>query len=250
MLTSFFMAFSLYSRIPVPQTEWNEKSMRWCICFLPAVGAAIGAAQGLLHWLLAHLSVGAVFRGAALTALPVLLSGGIHLDGFLDTCDAIHSYGTREKRLEILKDPHVGAFAVIGGLVWFTLQLGVWSEAQNRTIVPLCITFALSRSLSAFSALVFPKAKKDGMLRQETDPAAKSSAAMAAVSLLLASAMIYTGALPGAAAVLTAVLTLALYYRMAVTVFGGITGDLSGWFTQMCELVTGGTIVIAAAILR
>ena len=218
MLTSFFMAFSLYSRIPVPQTEWNEKSMRWCICFLPAVGAAIGAAQGLLYWLLAHLSVGAVFRGAALTALPVLLSGGIHLDGFLDTCDAIHSYGTREKRLEILKDPHVGAFAVIGGLVWFTLQLGVWSEAQNRTIVPLCITFALSRSLSAFSALVFP--------------------------------MIYTGALPGAAAVLTAVLTLALYYRMAVTVFGGITGDLSGWFTQMCELVTGGTIVIAAAILR
>ena len=184
MLTSFFMAFSLYSRIPVPQTEWNEKSMRWCICFLPAVGAAIGAAQGLLYWLLAHLSVGAVFRGAALTALPVLLSGGIHLDGFLDTCDAIHSYGTREKRLEILKDPHVGAFAVIGGLVWFTLQLGVWSEAQNRTIVPLCITFALSRSLSAFSALVFPKAKKDGMLRQETDPAAKSSAAaMAAVSL-------------------------------------------------------------------
>ena len=251
MLTSFFMAFSLYSRIPVPQTEWNEKSMRWCICFLPAVGAAIGAAQGLLYWLLAHLSVGAVFRGAALTALPVLLSGGIHLDGFLDTCDVIHSYGTREKRLEILKDPHVGAFAVIGGLVWFTLQLGVWSEAQNRTIVPLCITFALSRSLSAFSALVFPKAKKDGMLRQETDPAAKSSAAaMAAVSLLLASAMIYTGALPGAAAVLTAVLTLALYYRMAVTVFGGITGDLSGWFTQMCELVTGGTIVIAAAILR
>lgn len=75
MLTSFFMAFSLYSRIPVPQTEWNEKSMRWCICFLPAVGAAIGAAQGLLYWLLAHLSVGAVFRGAALTALPVLLSG-------------------------------------------------------------------------------------------------------------------------------------------------------------------------------
>ena len=250
MLTSFFMAFSLYSRIPVPQTEWNEKSMRWCICFLPAVGAAIGADQGLLYWLLAHLSVGAVFRGAALTALPVLLSGGIHLDGFLDTCDAIHSYGTREKRLEILKDPHVGAFAVIGGLVWFTLQLGVWSEAQNRTIVPLCITFALSCSLSAFSALVF-QSKKDGMLRQETDPAAKSSAAaMAAVSLLLASAMIYTGALPGAAAVLTAVLTLALYYRMAVTVFGGITGDLSGWFTQMCELVTGGTIVIAAAILR
>jgi adenosylcobinamide-GDP ribazoletransferase len=86
--------------------------------------------------------------------------------------------------------------------------------------------------------LVYPKAKKDGMLRQDTDPAAKSSAAaMAAVSLLLASAMIYTGALPGAAAVLTAVLTLALYYRMAVTVFGGITGDLSGWFTQTCELV-------------
>ena len=73
---------------------------------------------------------------------------------------------------------------------------------------------------------------------------------MAAVSLALAAAMIYTGGLPGAAAVLTAVLTLAFYYRMAVTVFGGITGDLSGWFTQLCELVTGGAIVITAAVLR
>ena len=114
MLDSMLMAFSLYSRIPVPQAKWNDESMRWCICFLPLVGLVIGAAQWAAFALLTHFSFGPVLRGAVLAVLPILLSGGIHMDGFMDTCDAIHSYGSREKRLEILKDPHVGAFAVIG----------------------------------------------------------------------------------------------------------------------------------------
>ena len=129
MLDSLLMAFSLYSKIPVPQRQWNDKSMKYCICFLPLVGAVIGVLQYFAFILLQRLSLGAVFRGAVLSALPILVTGGIHMDGYLDTCDAIHSYGSREKKLEILKDPHVGAFAVMGGIVYFVLSLGVWSEA-------------------------------------------------------------------------------------------------------------------------
>ena len=89
MLDSVLMAFSLYSRIPVPQAKWNEKSMRWCICFLPLVGAVIGLIQWAAYMLLGYFSFGTVFRGAILTVLPVMLSGGIHMDGFMDTCDEI-----------------------------------------------------------------------------------------------------------------------------------------------------------------
>ena len=150
MLDSMLMAFSLYSRIPVPQAKWNDESMRWCICFLPLVGLVIGAAQWAAFALLTHFSFGPVLRGAVLAVLPILLSGGIHMDGFMDTCDAIHSYGSREKRLEILKDPHVGAFAVIGGIVYFVLDFGIWSEAGKQEIPLLCLIFVLSRALSAF----------------------------------------------------------------------------------------------------
>ena len=140
MIDSMLMK-TLCSRIPVPQTKWNEKSMRWCICFLPLVGAVIGAVQWAAYIVLTHFSFGRVFRAAVLTVLPVLLSGGIHMDGYMDTCDAIHSYGSREKRLEILKDPHVGAFAVIGAFVYFILDFGIWSEAGKRRCL-CCVCFS------------------------------------------------------------------------------------------------------------
>lgn len=251
MLDSILMAFSLYSRIPVPQAQWKEENMRWCICFLPLVGAVIGALQAAAFFVMTKLACGVLLRTSILTALPALLSGGIHLDGFLDTCDAIHSYKGREDRLAILKDPHAGAFAIICGIVYFVLLFGVWSEARPENILPLCCVFALSRSLSAWSALTFPKAKKDGMLRQETDPAARGApAAMAVVSVLAGAAVIVASPARGTAAVLAAVLTLLYYRRMSDRVFGGVTGDLSGWFTQMCELVSAGAVVLCGLLFQ
>ena len=255
MIDSMLMAFSLYSRIPVPQTKWNEKSMRWCICFLPLVGAVIGAVQWAAYIVLTHFSFGRVFRAAVLTVLPVLLSGGIHMDGYMDTCDAIHSYGSREKRLEILKDPHVGAFAVIGAFVYFILDFGIWSEAGKEEMPLLCLFFVVSRAFSAFAAVTFPKAKKDGMLRQETDPAAKSTAAvMAAVILVTGAVMIPASPanafpLPTVSALLSALAVLLYYRHMAVKNFGGTTGDLSGWFTQVCELLTAAVVIIVCRCL-
>ena len=255
MIDSMLMAFSLYSRIPVPQTKWSEESMRWCICFLPLVGAVIGAAQWAAYSVLAYFSFGRVFRAAVLTVLPILLSGGIHMDGYMDTCDAIHSYGTREKRLEILKDPHVGAFAVIGAFVYFILDFGIWSEAGKEEMPLLCLLFVVSRAFSAFAAVTFPKAKKDGMLRQETDPAAKSTAAvMAAVILVTGAVMIPASPatafpLPAVSALLSALAVLLYYRHMAVKNFGGTTGDLSGWFTQVCELLTAAVVIIVCRCL-
>ena len=81
------------------------------------------------------------------------------MDGFLDTCDAIHSWKGPEERLRILKDPHVGAFAVIGGLLYFLLAAGIWSEADIASALPLSLGFVLSRALSALAALLFPKGR-------------------------------------------------------------------------------------------
>ena len=247
MLDSLLMAFSLYSNIPVPQRQWNDKSMKYCICFLPLVGAVIGVLQYFAFILLQRLSLGTAFRGAVLSVLPILMTGGIHMDGYLDTCDAIHSYGSREKKLEILKDPHVGAFAVIGGIVYFVLSLGIWSEAGSSEIYTLCLLFPLSRALSAYAALTFPKAKKDGMLRGETDPAAGSSAAaMAGTALLAGGLTLWSGRWCGIAAVISSAAVLWYYRRMAVRQFGGTTGDLSGWFTQCCELAAAGAVVLVS----
>ena len=250
MFDSLLMAFSLYSRIPVPQAEWNDRSMKYCICFLPLVGVVIGAVQYGLLLFLDILNAGPVLRGALLAFLPVFLSGGIHMDGFLDTCDAIHSWKGPEERLRILKDPHVGAFAVIGGLLYFLLAAGIWSEADTASALTLSLVFVLSRALSAFSALFFPKAKKDGMLRGETDPAAKgASGAMAAAALAAMAVMILTGRLQGVCGAAASAAVLLIYYRTATRMFGGTTGDLAGWFLQLCELAAAGAVVLCGLVM-
>lgn len=268
MLQSVFLAFTLYSRIPVPQAQWNEKNLRCCICFLPLVGAVIGAAQFGMFLLLEKTGTGPVLRGTLLAVLPVLLSGGIHMDGFMDTCDAIHSWKSREDRLRILKDPHAGAFAVLGCVLYMLVSAGVWTELCRfvgetgeglsgselpctgaaqiwpgqqtglRCLLSVCLCLILSRSLSAFAAVTFPKAKKDGMLRQETDPAASGTApAMGILSLILLTDLILVGGICGVCAAVAAVITLLYYHRTAMNLFGGTTGDLAGWFLQMCELL-------------
>ena len=111
---SFVIACSMYSRIPMPQVDWTENRMKYAMCFFPVIGAVIG---GLLYlWIyLTGDSTGSLFRAAVAVLIPIIITGGIHLDGLLDTADALSSYKSMEEKLEILKDSHTGAFAIIVG---------------------------------------------------------------------------------------------------------------------------------------
>ena len=98
----------------MPNVEWKPESMRYMMCFFPLVGVVIGLLLAGWVWLSGALGFGAILRGAGSVLIPAAVSGGIHLDGFADTCDALASNAGPERRGEILKDPHTGAFAVIG----------------------------------------------------------------------------------------------------------------------------------------
>ncbi|MBQ9011011.1 MAG: adenosylcobinamide-GDP ribazoletransferase, partial [Clostridia bacterium] len=161
---SLIIAFSTYSRLPMPRTEWTEENRRLTFCFFPLVGVPIGAAAILWQYLCLRLSVGPVLRGAVATALPLLLTGGIHMDGFMDTCDALASWQPREKRLQILKDSHVGSFAVLGCTLYLLVMTGLLAECSLRDSFSLAVIYVLSRALSACLSVFLPQARKDGML--------------------------------------------------------------------------------------
>ena len=71
-----------------------------------------------------------------MSIIPILITGGFHIDGFMDTQDAINSYKPREKKLEILKDPHIGAFAVISLLAYSIFWAGAMALFQEKISVP------------------------------------------------------------------------------------------------------------------
>ena len=115
IIYGLFIAFSMYSKIPVPRVDWTGKRLRYVMCWFPLVGVVCGLILWLWLSFAWRFSIHPACAGMIGCCIPLWVSGGIHMDGFLDTVDARSSYGDREKKLAILKDPHTGAFAIIGG---------------------------------------------------------------------------------------------------------------------------------------
>lgn len=245
---SFLIAFSMYSKIPMPQCEWNEKNMAYAMCFFPWVGAVIGGVTWIFGTYGQRLGLTPAFFTILLLLIPWLITGGIHLDGLLDTADAMSSWQERERRLEILKDSNSGAFAVITCAVYFLFYYGVYSQISPRALAMIPFTFCLSRTLSGLAIVTFPKAKKTGsvsaMARGARDRQVK-------VTMCVYLALIFVGMMLvdwklGLIVYGVAVLTDVLYYRNAMKYFGGTTGDLAGCFLSLCEVFTACAAVLGA----
>lgn len=239
ILQGFVIAFSMYSKIPMPRLEWTEKNMKYCLCYFPLIGLVIGAVMNLWYHLAVYAEFGVLFRTAVLVLIPVVITGGIHLDGLLDTADALSSYKTREEKLEILKDSHAGAFAIIVGISYFVLCFGVFSEVTADKLPLIGLGFMLSRAFSGLGLVTLKKAKNTGLLRTFADAAAnkKVMIVMTIYIVVTAVVMVMLNPLYGSVAFGLALLTFWWYRSMAYNKFGGITGDLAGCFTQVCELV-------------
>lgn len=239
IIKSCIIAFSMYSKIPMPHVKWDEKSLRYAMVFFPLVGVVIGACMIGWRYISDMRNYHALFTGAVYGMIPIVISGGIHMDGFLDTMDALCSYLPKEDKLRILKDPHAGAFSIISAAAYIVLYVGGMTQLRtDKQIFLLALTFVLSRSGSALSMAILPKAKKEGTLYTFSTAAHITVIRIAMVCYLAAvmAGMLWIMPFRGALACLSAVLCFLWYWRMAVKEFGGITGDLAGWFLTVSEL--------------
>ena len=232
-LQTIAVAFAMFSALPMPQFDWNEKNMRYALCAFPLVGVVCGA----LWYACGVLPLPAPVRAAGFCLVPVWVTGGIHLDGYADTCDALSSYGDTAKKLEILKDPHCGAFAVIRLCSYFIAYLALCVCVQFTPRVGVLWTLALvgERALSGLAVAAFPMAKNTGLAHTFATAADKTNVrrVLTVLCVLLGAALV---ALGGWALVLAACAVFVRYYHAAKNQFGGTTGDLAGWFLQKCEI--------------
>lgn len=252
-LRSVSLAFSMFSRIPMPRTDWNKKNMRYMMCAFPLVGCAVGLAVWLWWRLSLLLGLGAALRAAGLALLPVAVTGAVHLDGFCDTVDALASHASAERKREILKDPHTGAFAVIWVCAYLLFYFALCSElAPTREAILLyALGFVLSRCLSGLSVVLFPAVGGEGLLSTFRASAEKRVTVAILVALALVTGLLMTLLLPPAGVLLplAALLCLACLYRTARGSFGGMSGDLAGWFLQLCELAMLGVLILIQKVV-
>lgn len=246
VLKSCVIAFSMYSKIPMPQFTWEEKDMKYVMAFFPLVGAVIGFVSWFWSLFCQEFGVGKILFAAVGVVIPLFLSGGIHIDGFMDTMDAFHSYQEKERKLEILKDSHIGAFSVICLTMYYLLYVGVYSELQGKeAFLVVAAGFYLSRILSGIGVVSFRCAKSNGLVYLFSSTAQEKivKAALYIQLILCAGVLVGFAGITGIVALAAALLWLWIYWRKCRQELGGITGDTAGYFLSVCELLTA---VIAA----
>ena len=239
----------------------------------------VGLLIGVLL-LLVHLGASLLFSGLLTAALMLFVlsavTRGLHLDGLMDVCDGIFGGHTPERRLEIMKDPHVGAFGVVGLVLILLLKFGAlaslnanywfdansvpgwWSSVEVR-YAPLWevqgllmspgITLLLFPVLSRWSMVVslgaFPYARTQGLGSPfHQGGIGISTAAAALIALTLAVVLGGFGGLVLFAGV--TVLALAMGWAMTRSL-GGLTGDCYGATNEICEVAV---LLAALALAR
>lgn len=235
---SFTIAFSMYSKIPMPRAAWTEENRRFVMAFFPFVGLVISVLEWVWFLLSMRFGFGMFLRGAVAVVIPVLVTGGIHIDGFLDVCDSVSSRQSREKKLEILKDPHVGAFAVIGACVYFLLAFAATTELGETSLPLVIMIFPLSRCFSALGVLLLPRVSPESSTAAFSD----DSSRLANLIIILAAITAILVRLFLGSPLVTVFLLLGLFVAVLYTlylvrfVYGGYSGDIAGHFVCVAEL--------------
>ncbi len=202
--------------------------------YFPLVGLVLGCCLAGLDFAARQALPGPVV-GALLVAALLVLTRAIHTEGFLDSCDGLFGGYSREKRLEVLRDTHVGAFAVIGGAALLILKWTLLASLPGDIRVGLLIVFpCLSRFGMLATMAAFPYVRVQGI-----GTAFQAGAKRWHVVFGLATAAIAGGALLGVAGLMllgAAIVVSLAMGRWISGMLGGMTGDTYGAVNEVAEV--------------
>ncbi len=249
-------SLSLYSRIPMPSLSTDRDEGGRQLMFLPLVGVIIAIVSFYGISILSILRIPISAKALIAVLIPLIITGGFHFDGYMDTKDALFSYASKEKKLEIMKDPHIGSFAVIKAVsvillmtAALTVIISIETTKETPVFVLVCGIYVVSRALAGLTSLFMKKAKPDGMLAAETENSDTLSAAVLIIWLTLALClMAYIDAIQTGIIVLTFVVFTFCYRRMVDKNFDGVTGDTAGYYIVAGEVVAVTVLALAKLI--
>ena len=233
-LHAFVMCQSMFCAIPCPGNLWDEEARDKMLLFLPAVGLEIGLLWATLAWITGRLGLPALVSGLILCAWPYLATGFLHLDGFMDVTDAVKSCRSPERRREVLKDSHVGSFAVIGLALVLLAQFVLFASRKEGAVGGILVLLpVVSRCCSAL-AVTGLKPMSTSQYADQNKP--KTHLAILAAMLAVAVAAGFLGCGKYGFALLGCLAGYGLALRRGYRSLGGMNGDIAGYALTLGEL--------------
>jgi adenosylcobinamide-GDP ribazoletransferase len=231
---SLLTAVRFLTILPVGKRYPSGQEMARSQVFFPLVGLLLGLVLAGADAGLGLIWPG-VLTSAFLIVVLLVLTGSMHLEGFLDTCDGLGGRD-RERRLQIMRDRHVGAFAVAGGIGLMMLKWAALFCLPNSARLPVLVLFpALSRWSVVLALSVFPYAREEGLglafHRYTTWPRVGIAAGITVVASVLVAGI-------GGGLLFVIVSLVAWLVGMGISrLLGGLTGDTYGAINEMSEVV-------------
>lgn len=233
LLTEFLVAVQFLSIFPaVIKRPFTPTELGHSTSFYPVVGLLFGAILAGTNYLLSFVFPPAITAALTLTVW-VILSGALHLDGFLDACDGLFGGGTPEKRLEIMKDERIGAFALAGGVLLILIKFTALNSLSNSASA-LLLAPTLSRWSMVATIFAFPYAREQGLGRD-----IKDHTGLRQVLLASAIALVVTWSAGRGFGLLVALASILIAWiagRFTLRRIPGMTGDTYGAINEVIEV--------------
>ena len=231
----FLAALSFLTIIPLPRRrEVSPEQVGRSIGYFPVVGIIIGLILAGLYWLLRLVLPSAVVSGLLLVCL-VVLTGGLHLDGFVDTCDGIAGHKTPEARRQVMRDSRAGAFGIVGVCCLLIVKyVSLNSVPESLMMVTLVLMPVVSRWAMVYAVFAYPYARPSGLGKVFKQAASQRRLAIATlVALAVAIPWFRLAGLVIMLGVWAIVVAMAAYLKRK---FSGLTGDTYGAINEVAEV--------------
>ncbi|MEN6479898.1 MAG: adenosylcobinamide-GDP ribazoletransferase [Anaerolineales bacterium] len=218
---------------PVVRRTFSPREMGAAVGLFPLPGLLIGLIVAGA-WLGLYSLVGPLLAAALALAIWVVLTGALHLDGLLDSCDGLLGGHTPERRLEIMRDHHIGAFALAGGVLLLMLKGAALAELPASDWRLLALAPVVARGGLSLAVVTQPYARPQGTgatLKAESGPVQAVLAAALTVLISLALGNDVGLAIAGGTLLVQAAVVAFVRHKIP-----GLTGDSYGALVELGEL--------------
>lgn len=239
------VAGTLLSRVPLPHLSAKAfKHSHRAVWAYPLIGAGLGAIAGTIGLGISGLGLPAAFAGGCVLAMLMLLTGAMHEDGLADTADGFWGAFDPKRRLEIMKDSHIGTYGVLALVVLTGFRWVAYTAIVPHGILPVIAVGSLSRAVMPCLMATMPHARTSGLSHSVGTPALP--VVLAGLACALAVAALCVGH-PAVIALVVALAVGGVMGTLARHKIGGQTGDILGATQQLCEVAALGTLLVLLA---